>query len=114
MREKIKITQAGRSIAKQAFPDYKGRKFYLDTRIPTKLNSYWQDGYRDYYAFYNVSDGKILPVHSNHPVFEKDQPRDLTVLPDGVILLCHSYARTMQTITFYINENDLFPNMIKG
>ena len=43
-----------RKIVQAAFPDYSGKKFKLSTSIPSRLDSYWDGGSRDYYAFYHL------------------------------------------------------------
>lgn len=93
------------------FPGYKGRKFKLSTRIPSRLDSYWDGGSRDYYAFYCVPTNKTHSVHSNHPFFEQGQPRDLPGgLPQGMILVRHSiFCGKDMGITFHANEQDLAP-----
>lgn len=82
-----------KKIVKLAFPDYKGRKIALATgTLPTQLDSYWDSGCRDYWAFVRLYDHKVLPVHSNHPGFEARQPRTLRSLPVGFALVCRSYS----------------------
>ena len=66
---------------------YSGRKFKISSSIPSRLDSFWDGGSRDYYYFYQPATGEILPVGSNHPEFEADQPRELKRLPEGLILI---------------------------
>lgn len=95
-----------KKIVKTAFPDYKGRKIELAARpVPEKLDSYWSDGYRDYWAFVRLADMEVLPVHSNHPGFEPDQPRTLRELPPGFALVCRTYAGLAQWVTVWISES---------
>ena len=49
---------------------YSGRKFKISSSIPSRLDSYWDGGSRDYFYFYQPATGEILQVGSNHPVFE--------------------------------------------
>ena len=71
-----------KKIVNATFPDYRGKKFKLSASIPSRLDSYWDGGSRNYYAFYNLDQGKAFNVHSNHPIFEGNQPNHLERLPE--------------------------------
>ena len=87
---------------------YSGRTFKISSRIPSRLDSYWDGGSRDYFYFYQPATGEILPVGSNHPVFEADQPRVLKRLPEDLILIEHSIFCGKDTgLTFYVNPENL-------
>jgi len=87
---------------------YSGRTFKISSRIPSRLNSYWDGGSRDYYYFYQPATGKIMPVGSNHPAFEANQPRELKRLPDDLILIEHSiFCGKDAGLTFYVNPENL-------
>lgn len=95
-------------IVSATFPSYHGKKFKLSTSIPSRLDSYWDGGSRDYYAFYHLDQNKSVDVHSNHPNFETNQPRDLEILPDRVVLVNQSiFCGKDSGITIYANESDL-------
>ena len=97
-----------KEIVRATFPSYKGRKFKLSTRIPRKLDSYWDGGSIDYYSFYELSTGKQIDVGSNHPFFERGRPRDLFELPLGIIIVKHSIFMGKDSgITIFANESDL-------
>jgi len=97
-------------IVKATYPDYRGRKFRLSTSIPSRLDSYWSGGSRSYYAFYELATGKTFSVSSNHPLFEKHNPRDLDGLPDGIVLVKHSiFCGKDMGITIYANPAQLTP-----
>lgn len=99
-----------RKIVNATFPSYKGRKFKLSTDIPSRLNSYWNGGSRDYFSFYELSTGKVLDVGSNHPFFEAGKPRDLEELPPGIVIVKHSiFCGKDMGITIYANASDLAP-----
>lgn len=85
------ITDEYRRAIHACFPAWKGKKIHvkIDT-YPHKLSSYWDGGSRDYYAFYNTLTKEVLSVHSNHPMFEHEQPDTLRELPPHVLLLEHS------------------------
>jgi hypothetical protein len=91
-RVKASITDPRiKEIVQATFPNYRGRKITItDAPAPKKLDSYWDGGTRYYFAFYCPETRKAHAVHSNHPVFEQNQPRELsTGLPSGMILVEH-------------------------
>jgi len=112
---KIKVSKTDKvvkAIINASFPNYKGRKVSIETsRIPTQLDSYWFEGSRDYYAFVQLADDfKCLPVHSNNPVYEPKQPRDLKNLPKGIVLVQHTiFCGKDMGITIYANQDDVTP-----
>lgn len=92
-------------IVKTAFPDYRGRKIKLTTgTIPQRLDSYWDSGHRDYWAFVRLADMAVLDVHSNHPAFEPNQPRTLRELPAGFALVCRTYSGVNQYVRVWVSE----------
>lgn len=99
-------------IITATFPDYKGRKFFLQPseKAPKELNSYWDEGSRSFYAFYNLDTKEVLHVHSNHPWFEKNQPNKLRALPDHVVLASYVISCGRECgVTLYGNLQGLLP-----
>ena len=97
-------------IIKAAFPDYRGRTIRLEATPPGRLDSYWDGGSRDYFAFVELRTGRTLPVHSNHPAFEPGQPSTLRRLPSGLVLVRRSYFCGKDAgFTIYANPEDLAP-----
>jgi len=95
-------------VVKACFPDYRGRKFKLSTMIPFRLDSYWDEGSRTFFSFYQLSTGKTYDVQSNHPFFEKSAPRELPTLPPGIVICARSYfCGKDMGITIYANRGDL-------
>lgn len=95
-------------IIEKSFPDYKGRKIKLSTSIPSRVDSFWDGGSKDSFTFFHLDTGDIYNVHSNHPMFEAVQPRNLRKLPDRVLLIKHSYfCGKDMGITIYANQSDL-------
>ena len=98
------------ALCKKAFPAYNGRKFRWSTSIPTSLDSYWEGGSRDSYAFVNLKTKEVAAVQSNHPFFEKDKPRFLSALPLGFGIVQHSiFCGKDMGMTLYINAQDIWP-----
>lgn len=82
-----------KEIGKTAFPDYRGRKFRIETKyFPREVNSYWDGGTRSYYVFLNLQNGAIVPVGSNHPMFESQKPNAVPIdLPPEIVIVEHVY-----------------------
>ena len=97
-------------VCKLAFPEYRGRKFRYDTRIPTDLSSYWDGGSRNSFAFVELKTGKVAPVQSNHPFFEAGRPSELKSLPAGFVVVEHSiFCGKDMGMTVYVNAGDIWP-----
>jgi len=97
-----------KKIISSTFPYYRGKKVKLSSNIPKNLDSFWDGGSRNYYAFYSLVDGKVLTVQSNHPFFESDNPRVLKNLPFGLLLVEHTiYCGKDLGITIYVNADDM-------
>ncbi|MGW8177472.1 MAG: hypothetical protein ACWGQW_01560 [bacterium] len=99
-----------RKIIAATFPSYRGKKIKLSTDVPSRLDSYWDGGSRDYFGFYQLSTGTTYDVDSNHPFFESNRPRHLEKLPPGIVLVKHSiFCGKDMGITIYANNDDLTP-----
>jgi len=75
-----------KDLAKKAFPNYKGRKFYFKTEPQStsfNLTSYWDEGSREYYVMYQNSE--FSPVPQNGTPYDKAEYRD-SVLPIDTII----------------------------
>ncbi len=102
-----------KKIINATFPGYSGRKIQVVVgKLPTQLNSYWSGGSKDEYCFYNLANDKAKPVMSNHPQFERSQPRDLDpeALPDSVVLVKHTiFSGKDLGITIYAKTGAVAP-----
>jgi len=78
----MKITKmsnypALKALFKKAFPDYKGRKFHVETQTgPMNIASYWSGGTRTYFEIVRLEDNETLSVPAGHPMFDKALPND--------------------------------------
>jgi len=80
-------------IAKAAFPDYSGRKFFFEVqKYALDMRSSWQDGSREYYKFVSLTDGRIsqeVPAQSGY-----DKPvsgLDKVMVPEGFVAVRHAF-----------------------
>jgi len=93
-----------------AFPDtrFKSVKLYA-LAGPMSLNSYWQDGYRDYFKFVNLSTGQtVASVAQNGTPFDGAN-YELSTLPEGFAICMRSYMGTRESGTIYLNAVNLAP-----
>jgi hypothetical protein len=97
------------SIIRASFPSYKGKKIKVSMNPPTRLNSYWDGGSKNSFVFVNLDSLKSLDVHSNHPFFEQERPRDLpNGLPPRIVLVEHSiFCGKDMGITIYARAEDI-------
>jgi len=97
-----------KEIIRRTFPDYKGRKIRISTDIPTRLDSYWDGGSRDYYAFCSLDEKKAFSVSSNHPFYESENPTVLKRLPERILLVRHAiFCGQDLGITIFANASDM-------
>jgi hypothetical protein len=80
-------------LAKHAFPDYKGRKFYIDYRdlidTATDNGACGGGGTQAYYKFVRLDNGKIMNVPSIG--LGGDFRKFETVIPQGAACVKHSF-----------------------
>lgn len=102
-----------KSLVKTAFPNYNGRRISVSTNPPKRLDSYWDGGCRDFFAFVNLENGRTAEVHSNHPFFEASQPRELPEgLPDGIALVRLTMSGTYKYVTVFFNPKNIDPSFL--
>lgn len=82
-----------KQIAKLAYPDYNGSKFYLEAqKHPLDLRSSWQDGSRDYFRFVRLADLAVsaeVPAQSGY-----DRPVSGLaefMVPEGFVVVRHVF-----------------------
>ena len=80
-----------KAIAKHAYPDYKGRKFYVEIwdGKPIDITSYWDGGSRTYFRFVRA-DGRMLVPPETAPWVQAKENREAVLVP-GVALVRHTY-----------------------
>ena len=84
-----------RYLAKLAFPDYKGRKFFEQRQErPMSLSSYWDGGSCDKYAVVNLDTLEVSHAPSSHPCFDKygkAAMQERVVIPVGFVIVKRTY-----------------------
>jgi hypothetical protein len=97
-----------RDIVKIAFPSYNGKKFKVDTFSgPMRLDSYWDDGSRDYYAIVNMKTERSKPIPENGSM-QGGKPFRISKLPAGFAVVRNSIVRGQDMgVTIYVNAENL-------
>jgi hypothetical protein len=95
-----------RRIVETAFPNYRGRQISIEAFThPLDLTSYWSGGYRDYWAFVNITTGKVGQVAENGSGFSGNTPR-CERLQNGVALVRWTYG-PRQWVKVYLDPSNL-------
>lgn len=71
-------------LMKNAYPDYKGKKFFLcvtDESFSTV--SYWDGGSRDYFKFVKA-DGSVMSLPESHPFYQHTKENREAILTTGL------------------------------
>ena len=81
-----------KEIAKKAFPDYKGRKYRIETAKSVDVRSYWDGGSRDYFNFVRLDNLQVFGQVSAQSMFDKPiHGADRVELIPGLACVRHSY-----------------------
>ena len=100
---KISKTKAVREILKATFPDYKGRKFFLDdSGKVTFYDTNWGGGTRNYYTAVRVADGLVEALPEMSPWANPVEGKTVD-LPEGYILVQRSYFQGVDSgVTLHV------------
>jgi hypothetical protein len=100
---KISKTKAVREILKVTFPDYKGRKVFLDdSGKVTFCDTNWGGGTRNYYTAVRVADGMVEPLREMAPWTNPAEGRTIEI-PEGYILVQRSYFQGVEAgVTLHV------------
>lgn len=91
--ERIKADEFGKLIAKLAFPDYRGRKIFIEPqRYPLNCASYWEGGSRSYFVFVRLADKSVSQEVPAQSGFDKPVSgiKEVTI-PEGFVCVEHVY-----------------------
>lgn len=77
-------------LMQRAYPDYKGRKFFLEiTDEEFDCISYWDEGSRTYYKFV-TPDGNMMQLPNTHPYYQHTTENRTAKLTTGLACIKHS------------------------
>jgi hypothetical protein len=102
-----------REIVRAAFPDYKGRKFRLETRERTHVHSSWEGGSRDDYAVVRLATAERLGVVAD-TTFIPTGATEVDVPPDVAIVRHAIYCGRDAGITIIVHPTTLNPGLLQA
>jgi hypothetical protein len=95
-----------KSLAKLAFPGYRGRKYRLEYREKLTTASYWSGGSRDTYCLIDLATRRPTPIAGINPIGFQG-PTPTTQISPGQVLVEHTiFCGKDIGITFYLNPAD--------
>jgi hypothetical protein len=98
-----------KKIISGTFPEYKGRKIRVSTNFPLSLESYWSDGTKSSYVFYQPDTDISFGVDSlSAPWKQNNREFDSKAMPSSVVLVEHKYFCGVDMgIFIYVRENEI-------
>lgn len=104
----MKASKQSREMAKAAFPDYTGRKFFANFGAEiTFYDTNWGGGTRNYYKAVRLSDGKQEALADYAPWFNPAEGKTITI-PDGYAVVKRSIFQGVECgLTVYYGANPL-------
>lgn len=112
--ERIKVTKAEvKDIVKAAYPDYRGRKFFVQfANTVTLYDLNWGGGSRNEYTAISA-DGKVAHPHIPAPWAHPYEGAQVNVPTDAVIVKHAVFCGHDCGITIYVNPANA-PKWLKG
>lgn len=96
-----------KKIAKQAFPDYKGRKYAINQKGSLTLyNTNWGGGSRNYYTAYNYENGKFAPLANYSPWFNPAEGSTVVIPPFCCVIEHSIFCGHDCGITIYLSKTE--------
>jgi hypothetical protein len=82
-----------KAIAKAAFADYTGRKFFFEVqKRGLDCRSFWQDGSRDYFRFVRLADNAVSVEVPSQSGFDRPiNGLESVIVPEGFVCVRHSF-----------------------
>lgn len=109
MRKQLEATKEARTWARQIFPGYNGRRFYVETRETLTLQgTYWSGGSRNSYGFVSLDGNGPSRRFVNHapPQFGGPKtPPVVDVLPGMVYARLHEGS--FEYLTFIVHPETM-------
>lgn len=92
---------------KKCYPDYTGRKFFVEIKDkPFDVTSYWDGGSRDYYTFIRA-DGRQMNLPESAPWKQVNENRMAQLTP-GLACVRHSiFCGHDCGLTLFLHSSDM-------
>lgn len=92
-----------KKLAKTAYPDYKGRRFFLVERETYQLSNFWDEGSRYYCVAVNLSTGEMSEPSHDSTVPYNQKAHSVITIPPGFGILQRAIVRgNDRGITLYV------------
>jgi hypothetical protein len=100
------------ALMKKAYPEYTGRKFFIEVfDRPFSTASYWDGGSRDYFRFVRP-DGKVIGMPETAPWTQhQEENREATLVPGLACVRNSIFCGCDCGLTIILHPNDM-PKMI--
>ena len=100
---KIQKTKAVREILKATFPDYKGRKFFMDDSGKVQFyDTNWGGGTRNYYTAIDLRGGKVQPMTDFAPWANPAEGKTVEI-PEGFAVVRRAYFQGVEVgVTIHV------------
>ena len=107
---KVNKTPEIKQIVEACYPDYKGRKFSIQTYDPDKPfechDNYWDGGTRRYWTGYNLRTGEHKAVPGQNPILNAQGPEGF--LAEDVAIVEHLFFCGHDCgITIHVHPNNM-------
>jgi len=95
-------------LMQKVYPDYKGRKFYLEVSDQEfSTVSYWDEGSRTYYIFIDANDNS-LHLPNTHPFYQhNDENRTAKLVPGIACVKCTIFCGRELGLTIMFHPEDI-------
>ena len=103
-----------KAIAKKCYPDYKGRKFFVQVQTyPLNVKSHWDGGSRDYFHFYDLGTGKVSGEVPAQSIFDKQiAGAERVTVPAGITCVKRSFFCGKETGITLVVHPDNAPRLL--
>lgn len=93
------------------FPDYRGRRIFLERRShPLDVRSYWDEGRCSYFVAVDLTTLRAVEIPQNGTPYDGGPiaPKGVTI-PPGRAIVEHLYAGSYQAIYVHVGLDDQLP-----
>jgi hypothetical protein len=113
LNTKLSIAEA-KPIVSRCFPNYRGRRFFLETRDSVTLsNTYWDGGSRSYYVAFNLLTREVGHLKLNTAPREfggKAEGVTVPLTPETVVVE-HHFSGNYQYIIIWAHPSTVLTRM---
>jgi hypothetical protein len=96
-------------ILRATYPDYRGRKIFVQaTTFPIDVRSWWDGGSRSYFSFLNLATFQTAAMPAQSAFDKQIKGADQVTIPPGIACIEHVYFCGKDCgIRIYVNPENL-------